>query len=100
VPFKPNGEKPVLCRNCFSPNQDRKDFGRRNDRRDSRPVVDNSKLQEQINALHTKVDKLLEALQLGKFEEKIPMKKTPKKEKPTPEELTKAIEDAISESEE
>ncbi len=41
VPFRPNGEKPVFCRDCFRKDDDRRDSrGGRDQSRDSRPSRD------------------------------------------------------------
>jgi CxxC-x17-CxxC domain-containing protein len=61
VPFKPTGDKPVLCSDCF-----RKDGG------SSRSNSGNSSLgisQEQYNELNTKLDKILGILEMIDFEE-------------------------------
>ncbi|MFC1622381.1 CxxC-x17-CxxC domain-containing protein [Patescibacteria group bacterium] len=56
VPFKPSGEKPVYCSNCF----DKKGAGR-NDRRSggNRGGNDN---KEQLDAINVKLDQILETL--------------------------------------
>ncbi len=130
VPFKPTGDKPVLCSNCFGSKRDggrssdRRDNGRGSrDRRESgsfnRPSTpDQSKdirtLQDQIKALHVKMDVIMKSLNLEVFgdeskkkekvvvqssdirEEKKPVK-VPKIQKPKPEELTKAVVNALKE---
>ncbi len=65
VPFKPTGEKPVLCRDCFreSGGQAR----RPEERSFSRPSFQDKSSQKneygaQLDALTTKVDKILEIL--------------------------------------
>lgn len=83
VPFKPTGERPVYCSNCFESMRGgedagrgaRRDFGRSgfddrrprsNDRDDSRapsPVQHNGKIIEMLNSLHLKMDKILTALE-------------------------------------
>jgi CxxC-x17-CxxC domain-containing protein len=75
VPFKPTGEKPVLCRDCFGKkrgdNNDRR--GRRDDHgrgrdfgsdRRSAPSVDFSVVTERIDLLHKKIDKIMKALDI------------------------------------
>ncbi len=58
VPFRPTGEKPVLCSNCFRGSRDNR--GSRDDSRHFTPrASDNSKQLEQIN---TKLDKIIAAL--------------------------------------
>lgn len=34
VPFKPSGDKPVLCQDCFRKNKPKRDFGGRDGNRD------------------------------------------------------------------
>ncbi|MFT7557914.1 MAG: CxxC-x17-CxxC domain-containing protein [Planctomycetota bacterium] len=89
VPFRPTGEKPVFCSDCFGAKKDGGNFGRDNNRRDSRDNRDSrdsrgpqrdfraptprdtrapsksndtGKLQKQIDALHAKMDKVMSAL--------------------------------------
>lgn len=57
VPFKPTGDKPVYCSDCF-----RKEGG------DSRSSG-NGMLQEQFIELNTKLDKILGILETIEFEE-------------------------------
>lgn len=109
VPFRPDGTKPVLCRDCFakkntSPHQnhDREDrprfdrnasFDNRSDRnaQPSRPVapsIDISVLVKQIAALEIKVNKILEIIadkpvvaEPIKAAAETPSEEVPKKEK-------------------
>jgi CxxC-x17-CxxC domain-containing protein len=70
VPFKPNGLKPVYCRDCFPKNggQVTTNHFSTNPRREFAPVAprsqnDTNKLDElsrQLEALNTKFDKLLD----------------------------------------
>lgn len=82
VPFKPTGERPVYCSNCFEKMRggdddrrgSRRDFGRpqfddrrsrpsdRDDRR-APPVQNNGQIMELLNSLHLKMDKILNALE-------------------------------------
>jgi CxxC-x17-CxxC domain-containing protein len=86
VPFKPNGRKPVFCRDCFKRNNSEDSFGfdRRDDRRDDRredrrdrerpsydkpfkpapgPVESNKEFnKEQFAMLNVKLDYVLKAL--------------------------------------
>jgi CxxC-x17-CxxC domain-containing protein len=77
VPFRPSGEKPVYCSDCFEKNKDASEPRRFDDRsfrkprfedRDSRPPrFDNrdskpSQNNEQFNALNAKLDKILSIL--------------------------------------
>ena len=79
VPFRPNGNKPVYCRDCFRSVRD-EDEGMHSTRPESgprrdfapapqqRPQADTriDNLSAQINALNQKMDKVLAALQLNK----------------------------------
>lgn len=62
VPFRPSGDKPVYCSDCF-----RKD-GSRDERRGDRASVagnaTNPELVEQLKAMNAKLDRLLRALEL------------------------------------
>jgi CxxC-x17-CxxC domain-containing protein len=70
VPFRPSGNKPVFCRECFEKNGGGKGAPRNNDsRRDNRdnrresfkePHRDNSK--EQFEIINSKLDKILKML--------------------------------------
>lgn len=74
VPFKPTGEKPVFCSNCFAQRGDRME--ERNDRpsrfamdreapveRHSHPVkADNGHLEEKLEIISAKLDKLFTLL--------------------------------------
>lgn len=81
VPFRPSGDKPVFCSNCFEKNKEGSDTRRFEDRnfrkphfkdrdsrqprfenRDNRPPQNN----EQYNALNVKLDKILAILTLPK----------------------------------
>ena len=65
VPFKPTGEKPVFCSDCFE-----QQGGGRRENRDSRPFrrdsqergSNDSQLKEQLDALNIKLDKILDLL--------------------------------------
>ncbi|MEI6528567.1 MAG: CxxC-x17-CxxC domain-containing protein [bacterium] len=76
VPFRPNGDKPVYCNNCFGSKRDSspRDFAPKRDfapRRDfssapqGKPAFDNSRADEnkkQFETLNAKLDKLIELL--------------------------------------
>lgn len=75
VPFRPNGQKPVYCQNCFNgqekggnnfkPSFDRKKFGGHDSyRAPSEPRNDNrtDQLQKQIEALGSKLDKVIDLI--------------------------------------
>lgn len=102
VPFRPTGNKPVYCDNCFATMGDkgnsRGDRGGRNDREDRggrkdfgsrntyKPVVSeaqNETLKNQIEMLHQKIDALTNLIQGSK-----PVAKTAPIEKTTKKALT------------
>ncbi len=76
VPFRPNGQKPVYCRDCFG-KQDhsaapagggypRKDFGARPSFQSARPPQENrdgriDEIKKQLDAVNMKLDQLLNA---------------------------------------
>ncbi len=83
VPFRPNGEKPVFCSNCFKGKSE--GFSRsaqprfEGKRFDSRSVSGGSSrgedsrisdLQEQMNHVHTKLNRILDMLQTSRDGEK------------------------------
>ena len=115
VPFRPNGEKPVFCNDCFGDKKDAPSFGR-NDRGDrggsrdfserktSAPATD-TRLQEQMDALHKKLDKIIKALDIKEpFETKDIFRaakteikeKTPKYTPPTANALSQVVEKATA----
>jgi CxxC-x17-CxxC domain-containing protein len=69
VPFKPNGSKPVFCRECFQANR-MGDASRRPNFEDRRPQAENRPVlipqqpnyKEQFDALNSKLDKILSLL--------------------------------------
>lgn len=83
VPFKPTGDRPVYCSNCFKGKEasgpsrfggndrgERREFSKPSfsDSRDSRPTGNASVVtKEQIEALHTKMDKILRTLEQLSF---------------------------------
>lgn len=123
VPFRPTGDKPVFCKDCFGGNKGSDDRGHNSDRGSFREKrfddrrapsagagVDTKKLQDQINALHIKIDKILKAMDIqggytaatSTFEapgimraERVPTEPRVVKRKPVQkEELTEAIKKA------
>ena len=56
VPFKPSGDKPVYCSDCFS---SKKDQGRDRARQDDHS---NDKVQQALKGINVKLDKILQAL--------------------------------------
>jgi CxxC-x17-CxxC domain-containing protein len=72
VPFKPNGSKPVFCRECFQNNRTsepvrsenfprRSNFEDRGNNQVSRPVAE-PQYREQFESLNAKLDKILNLL--------------------------------------
>jgi CxxC-x17-CxxC domain-containing protein len=90
LPFKPTGEKPVYCSNCFEKTSGRdggnRDFGGNNRRFDSRDTKDyrQDNTRSEIQALDKKLDRIIELLMTQKpvvtAEKKV--KKTKKVEAP------------------
>ena len=102
VPFKPDGSKPVLCRDCFSNSRDERP-DRRPERRDEAPRGDRNfgaprapqapspdlkELKEQVSRLEAKVNEVLGLLQSksvveapteAKIARKVAVKKVAKK---------------------
>lgn len=84
VPFKPRGDKPIYCSDCF----EKKDGGsqRRPSRRGGggsdrgRGDDSNKQLVEQLNSLNTKLDRILIVLE-SHVEKKIAKKVAPKTKK-------------------
>lgn len=73
VPFRPTGDKPVLCNDCFAKERESgRSFEKRggnnrperNDRND-RGSNNNDDLKRQIDALHTKLDALMSQIMSG-----------------------------------
>ncbi len=113
VPFKPTGDKPVLCSNCFG-GGDRSDRSRGGDRggrpsfgdRSSRPPQNNtggdfSKLKEEMSALNSKLDTLINLMKKDSQSVETTVtkeestKKVAKRERPKAGELTKAVKKAV-----
>ena len=113
VPFKPSGDKPVFCSDCFRNKRDdsdrggdrgeRRDFGSREPRREfnsrperssfSRPAPSNEDTKKQFAELNTKIDRLIgvvEKLLEGKTGAKSEAKVEDKKEVEKPLVVTKA----------
>ena len=73
VPFKPTGDKPVYCRECFNKDGDSggsRDFGSRNrygggDRQAQSGGVSSA----QLNEINKKLDKIIKALELDSEED-------------------------------
>jgi CxxC-x17-CxxC domain-containing protein len=114
VPFKPSGDRPVLCNNCFKGSSDRgnkfapKSFGR--DNRDNSfnrapaPAQAGGISKAQFDALSAKVDRILAILSEAEIEpamaeevifekpkaKKAPVKKTVEKKEKKPAKKAKA----------
>lgn len=107
VPFKPTGDKPVLCSECFGAKRG-DDRGSRGDSRDRNfssdrnsprtPSPDMGKVKEDIYNINKKIDMILGLLGHTPTEEKEQdsVKKTPKPEKPKAGELTAAVKKAVT----
>jgi len=75
VPFKPSGDKPIFCSNCF----ERKDSGsQKSPRRSGFGERDNTNKQllEQVSSLNEKLDRILKILESSLL--KKPVSKKPK----------------------
>ena len=93
VPFKPSGDKPIYCSNCFEQNGDRGNS--RGGGRDRRGGGGNDQVVKQLKTVHDKIDRVLSLLDPGVILEKsqvekdagsfVPKKKTDKKKTTTKE---------------
>ena len=83
VPFRPSGNKPVYCDDCFSKNKNRDTGPSRNFDNRQQKSSDNGQNKEQLNAINSKVDQILAILQptpqIEEKEEKKIVKKAVKK---------------------
>lgn len=85
VPFRPNGDRPVLCNDCFGGKREggdrggRSDFGNREPRREfndrpsssfSKPSQDTDSLKKQLSEMNTKIERLVNMFE--KFTKTIP----------------------------
>lgn len=93
VPFKPDGSKPVLCRDCFASGRDERP-ARRPERRDDAPRGDRSfstprttqapspdlrELKDQVSKLETKVNEVLALLKSKPIESEPAVIRSPRK---------------------
>lgn len=71
VPFRPNGDKPVYCNDCFRNNKPEggSNFNRRDDRRGDRrentrefSAPQNDEVKKQLELLNTKLEKIIQIL--------------------------------------
>lgn len=60
VPFRPSGDKPVLCSDCFRKTEGSRSFGPRSRDRPSPPGISS----EQLNKIEAKLDKIIKALKI------------------------------------
>ncbi len=60
VPFKPSGDKPVYCNECFRNSENNPRSNRSDEHRAERPDQNNEKFDE----INQKLDRILKALQL------------------------------------
>lgn len=65
VPFKPNGKKPVYCRNCFKSNAPTTAFSGQPFSRPTELATDDSAndLKKKFTILNTKLDRLISAIE-------------------------------------
>ncbi len=66
VPFRPNGKKPVYCRDCFKGKEESPpSFSKSYDKRDDSPREDSggADLKKQFSVLNTKLDRLTAAIE-------------------------------------
>jgi len=108
VPFRPSGDKPIYCSNCFenkgggSSNRS----GRRNSGGSGYGKQDNTSRQllEQVTSLNKKLDRILRVIEsnVGNKEnietKKVEMKEVKKEAKPEPKEVKKEVEKAVKKS--
>ena len=109
VPFKPTGDKPVYCNNCFgdkreSPSKrfdtrfDKKPMGNpgytSTPRTESKPDPRVTDLKIQIDALHSKIDRVIEMIRKDVF---VPGMVTAKAPKPTPAPVSKPKQAPVKE---
>lgn len=65
VPFRPNGKKPVLCKNCFSRDNDFEP--KFNKRQESGRPVSHDDTSSQLRIINGKLDTILKAIESGEF---------------------------------
>jgi CxxC-x17-CxxC domain-containing protein len=97
VPFRPSSDKPIYCSDCFADKGggDRNDRGGHFEKRSEAPAELSVKMQEQLNTINGKLDRLLRAFELrgkiGKVDEIVikaeAEKVEPKIEKPVKSEV-------------
>jgi CxxC-x17-CxxC domain-containing protein len=62
VPFRPSGDKPVYCSNCFKRDDNAGTGNRSDSHRNDVHKADNSKLEERLEAINLKLEKILKLL--------------------------------------
>jgi CxxC-x17-CxxC domain-containing protein len=62
VPFKPNGKKPVFCRDCFKGNAESMPYAGKNNHR-SGEIRANESFSMQFELLNAKLDRLIKAVE-------------------------------------
>ncbi|MBU6321460.1 MAG: hypothetical protein KGI78_01225 [Patescibacteria group bacterium] len=60
VPFRPNGKKPVFCRDCFKGQEERPSYGAREYRKES--AHQNPDFAKRLDAIDAKLDRILKSL--------------------------------------
>lgn len=87
LPFRPTGDKPVYCSNCFEKTSGRdggnRDFGGNNRRFESRDTKDYAQenIRSEIEAINQKIDKILSILNSSKETKKVTLPTFEKKVK-------------------
>jgi len=86
VPFKPTGDKPIFCSDCFK-KEDRRGGDRHGGR--DRDGVGNKQLSEQMKSISNKLDKLIDLLDPDATKKETPAKDSSKKPEPKKPEVKK-----------
>ncbi len=99
VPFRPTGDKPVFCRDCFRENGGG-EARRPEERSFSQPSFQhgpsqNNEYKAQLDALTTKVDKILEILTVAMSVNEASEEVMEEEEEPTPEKKKKTAKKAL-----
>ncbi len=102
VPFRPTGEKPVLCNNCFRGGDDR---GARRERRFDKPRREeraprDNRLDEQFEQLNAKLDLIMKEIEKLKQSNKVHTLETNSSASGDEEKLTKKTKKANKKAEE
>lgn len=77
VPFKPTGDKPVFCNDCFNKRRDpsdtrvskpefggqKRDFSKMDPRAPYKPAQDNNNISKQLSDISSKLDRLISAME-------------------------------------